>query len=106
MGDTPQYQMSRKEWLVSAFLGVAFIIQLLLSVLSYNSLHLSVILYLGWLLLAGSLIIFLSSNILQKKGGIPEGKRYSQTTQLVDSVIYGVIRHPIYFLLHGINNHK
>jgi protein-S-isoprenylcysteine O-methyltransferase Ste14 len=97
MNDTPQYQMSRKEWLASAFLGIAFIIQLLLSVLAYNSLNRKIILSLGWILLACSLIVFLSSNILQKKGGIPEGKHYAQTSQLVDSGIYGVIRHPIYF---------
>jgi len=97
MNDTHQYKMSWKEWIASAFLGVAFIIQLLLSFLSYNSLNLNIIVYLGWILLACSLVIFMSSNILQKTGGVPEGKRYAQTTLLVDSGIYGLIRHPIYF---------
>lgn len=33
---------------------------------------------------------------LREKGNIPEGKSWVHTTALVDTGIYGVVRHPIY----------
>ena len=33
---------------------------------------------------------------LRKHGGVPEGKSYIHTTILVDSGIYGIVRHPQY----------
>jgi len=30
----------------------------------------------------------------KKKGGVPKGKSYTQTTKLVDTGIYSIVRHP------------
>jgi protein-S-isoprenylcysteine O-methyltransferase Ste14 len=34
---------------------------------------------------------------LKRKGKVPKGKSYTQTTALVDSGIYSIVRHPQYF---------
>jgi protein-S-isoprenylcysteine O-methyltransferase Ste14 len=34
---------------------------------------------------------------LKSKGNVPKGKSYTQTTTLVDTGIYSIIRHPQYF---------
>ncbi|MFX0196336.1 MAG: methyltransferase family protein [Candidatus Hodarchaeota archaeon] len=96
MSDAHTYKMTWKFWIGASILGALFIAQILLSVLFYNSAGLNIILYCGWILLIGTMVLFLFSNVLQKKGGVPEGKSYEGTTFLVDSGIYSVIRHPIY----------
>ena len=54
--------------------------------------------YLGFVSLAIAATLFLTSNILKKEGGMEKGRGFI-TTKLVDSGIYGVIRHPIYLSL-------
>jgi protein-S-isoprenylcysteine O-methyltransferase Ste14 len=34
--------------------------------------------------------------ILGRRGGVPEGKSYVETTQLVDTSLYAIVRHPQY----------
>lgn len=92
-----KYKMTWKFWIGTSILGALFIAHILLSVLFYNSAGLNIILYCGWILMVGTLVLFFSSNVLQKKGGVPEGKSYGGTTILVDCGIYSMIRHPIYF---------
>ena len=60
---------------------------------SYNA----IIGILGWILWIISCIIAFSPNIIfKKKGGVPKGKSYVHTTILVNSGIYGIMRHPQY----------
>jgi len=51
----------------------------------------------GWILWAGGFILALSPNVvLKKRGGVPDGKSYVNTTILVKDGIYSIIRHPQY----------
>jgi protein-S-isoprenylcysteine O-methyltransferase Ste14 len=63
----------------------------------YNYYTLDFLVYAGWILLVFSVvIIFLAGGEFRKKGGAPKGKSIVNTTVLVDSGIYAVIRHPQY----------
>jgi protein-S-isoprenylcysteine O-methyltransferase Ste14 len=49
----------------------------------------------GGLLWALSIVFgWMPIYILRKKGGVPVGKSFVHTTVLVDSGIYGIVRHP------------
>ena len=51
----------------------------------------------GWIIwLFGLLLAFSPNIVLKKRGGVPKGKSYMQTTKLVTDGIYGLIRHPQY----------
>ncbi|MFQ6125246.1 MAG: methyltransferase family protein [Candidatus Heimdallarchaeota archaeon] len=97
MSDEHKYKMTLKFWIGASILGALFIAQILLSIFFYNFASLNIIFYCGFILMVGAMVLFFYSNVLQKKGGVPEGKSYGGTTILVDSGIYSVIRHPIYF---------
>jgi protein-S-isoprenylcysteine O-methyltransferase Ste14 len=49
----------------------------------------------GWAVWAlGCVFAILPILTLRRKGGVPEGKSYMETTALVDSGIYAIVRHP------------
>lgn len=53
--------------------------------------------YLGWVVWLLSLYLgFAPIFILRARGSIPQGKPYTETTRLVDSNLYAIIRHPQY----------
>jgi protein-S-isoprenylcysteine O-methyltransferase Ste14 len=63
----------------------------------YNYYTLDFLIYAGWILLVFSVvIIFLAGGEFRKKGRVPKGKSIVHTTVVVDSGIYGVVRHPQY----------
>jgi protein-S-isoprenylcysteine O-methyltransferase Ste14 len=52
---------------------------------------------LGWLILfAAAFLAVIPVFTFRKKGGVPEGESYINTTVIVDTGIYAVIRHPQY----------
>ena len=68
----------------------------------YNHYGLGLLLSAGWVLLACSIvIIFLAGGEFRRRGRAPKGESVVNTTVLVDSGVYAVIRHPQYlgFLL-------
>ena len=63
----------------------------------YNYYKLDVLVNTGWILLIlGIVIILLAGGEFRRRGGAPEGERIVQTTILVDSGVYAVVRHPQY----------
>jgi protein-S-isoprenylcysteine O-methyltransferase Ste14 len=53
--------------------------------------------YAGWIIWAvGIVFVFLPMSMLRNKGGVAKGRSYVQTTVLVDSGLYSVVRHPQY----------
>lgn len=53
--------------------------------------------YAGWIVWAvGIVFVFLPMSVLRSKGGVAKGQSYVQTTTLVDSGLYSVVRHPQY----------
>jgi protein-S-isoprenylcysteine O-methyltransferase Ste14 len=77
--------------------SVLIVLQIILSFFLYNQAGLPVLKHIGWITLAVSAVFgWLPILAFRKKGGVSKGKSYIQTTVLVDSGIYAVVRHPQY----------
>ena len=52
---------------------------------------------LGWVVWAIGMVLVMAPIVMfPRRGGVPKGKSFVHTTQLVDSGIYAVLRHPQY----------
>ena len=61
------------------------------------NLSLTILFYIGWLVVVPSLLFFFSPVIYFKRRGKPaEGKGIMDTTVVVESGTYGIVRHPQY----------
>ena len=77
--------------------SVLIVLQIILSFFLYNQAGLPVLRNIGWSTLAVSAVFgWLPILAFRKKGGVSKGKSYIQTTVLVDSGIYALVRHPQY----------
>jgi protein-S-isoprenylcysteine O-methyltransferase Ste14 len=78
--------------------------QVILTLFLYNCPHVSAIENTGWVILwiAGFLGV-VPVFTLRKQGSVAKGQDYTHTTVLVDSGIYGVVRHPQYLSFMLIN---
>lgn len=86
-----------KETVIMFVEGLAFLAQLVLCILFYNYLALSWLCYLGWALLGVAMILGWRARVaFETKGEAPEGEGWLHTTAVVDSGIYGLVRHPMY----------
>jgi protein-S-isoprenylcysteine O-methyltransferase Ste14 len=97
MNNTTEWNPTVKERMIfyfTAFLGLG---QIILCVLFYNSAGRSLLLYIGWILFAsGIFVTFLAGYAFRKEGKVPEGRSIVHTTVIVDTGLYGIIRHPQY----------
>jgi len=88
-------KLRKNIWWVSQ--SVSMIAAIVLCVLFYNQAGLDALTYVGWVVLAaGFLLGYLGVASLKEKGGAPEGKSWIQTTTLVYSGVYALVRHPQY----------
>ena len=77
--------------------SVLIVLQIILSFFLHNQAGLPVLRHVGWLTLTVSAVFgWLPIFALRKAGGVSKGKSYIQTTVLVDSGVYAVVRHPQY----------
>ena len=90
-----KYEMRTKDKVISLYLLVGLVVQLFMLFFFGNWFGLNIIMFLGFVSLAIAAILFLSSNVLKKEGGMEKGKGFI-TTKLVATGIYRLIRHPIY----------
>lgn len=52
---------------------------------------------LGWIVWAiGMILVMMPIIMFPRRGGVPKGKTFVHTTRLVDTGVYGVVRHPQY----------
>jgi protein-S-isoprenylcysteine O-methyltransferase Ste14 len=94
--DTTKWKPARKDIIQSSIMGILAVSQIILCVLSYNWAGINILLYVGWMVLGvGVILCWLSASELRKKG--EEEESHLATTVLVDSGVYAVIRHPMYF---------
>jgi protein-S-isoprenylcysteine O-methyltransferase Ste14 len=98
LSETRQYKMTGRDKAISIYMLIGAIVQVITLFFYGNWGHLDLIMFLGFFSLLLSGILFLSSGILKNEGGMEKGKGFV-TTKLVDTGIYGVIRHPIYLSL-------
>jgi len=93
---TPASYSWKRDLLFWAY-SVLMLLPIIMVLVFYNYYTLDLLVYAGWILLAFSVvIIFMAGGEFQKKGGAPKGKSIVQTTVVVDSGIYAVVRHPQY----------
>ena len=80
------------------FLGILFIGQVFLCIVSYNGVNLDVFLYIGWSIIALAFFVVggMARIAFTRQGKSLEKGKWLQTTVLVDKCIYAVVRHPMY----------
>jgi len=79
------------------FYSILLLLQIVASAYYYNSMESRASIYLGWLTLVGGLLLAsLGWQQMKNEGGAPEGESPLRTTELLDTGIYSVVRHPQY----------
>ena len=94
--------MERLAGLIIWFVVCAGIIaQFVLSLFFfYNWARLDALLYIGWAVWVLSLVLgWMPILVFRQKGGVQKGEGYIQTTVLVDTGLYAVVRHPQYLAM-------
>lgn len=82
-------------WVLSSVAGVLTLAQVGLCVFRSNPEGLAIVRYTGYAVWAIAVVFaMLPVFTLRRRGGVPRGKSYMQTTTLVTSGVYAVVRHP------------
>lgn len=92
------WEPSKIELVLSVVFGVLFVVEIIACFfLFYDFYSISILLYTGWvILILGFIMMSIPRYELSKKGGVPEGKSWVKTTVIVETGIYGIVRHPLY----------
>ena len=78
--------------------SLCFIAQIVLCILFFNTMGQRWLQYLGWAVLAAALVLGWRARVaFQTKGETSSRKEWLHTTVVVDSGVYALVRHPIYF---------
>lgn len=89
--------MERRDWVLALIYTPLMFLQFYLAWTHYNQMGLNYMVNFGWFILMISAIFgWLPIYAFKKGGGVQEGESYIKTTKLVDTGIYGIIRHPQY----------
>jgi protein-S-isoprenylcysteine O-methyltransferase Ste14 len=95
---TRAWEPTNAEIIISSVSAIFFIAEIVVCfLLYYNFYAFDIFLYSGWiLLLLGLVIMSIPRFELSKRGNIPRGKSWVNTTVVIDTGIYGIVRHPMY----------
>jgi protein-S-isoprenylcysteine O-methyltransferase Ste14 len=89
--------MRKKGTLYFATAGVLLVLTWLLYFLLLHNPDVHWLVHAGWAILAvGLIFIFLPMVVLRSKGRPKKDEDFTQTTVIVDSGIYAIVRHPLY----------
>ncbi len=88
-------------WNKKMFWGVAVTVvavgQIISALFFYNAMDNEALTNLGWgVMMISAIFGWLPILTFRKQGGVAKGKSYVATTQLVDTGIYAIVRHPQY----------
>ncbi|MFX1507636.1 MAG: hypothetical protein ACFFDC_16240 [Promethearchaeota archaeon] len=86
MSETRQYKMTGQDKIISVYMLIGAIVQVISLFFFGNWAGLDIIFFLGLGSLGISGVLFLSSNVLKKEGGMEKGKSFV-TTKLVSTGI-------------------
>ena len=87
--------MERQDVARAAIYTPLMLYQFYLSWRYYNNLNMAWVTNLGWLVLwVSALFGWLPIYEFKKKGGVPENQSYMNTSKLVNTGIYSIVRHP------------
>jgi len=93
--DRGDYDWKKDKFMV--LYSLLLLIQIVASAYYYNSMGNRASVHLGWLTLVGGLLLAsMGWQELKKEGGAPEGESPLRSTELVNTGIYSVVRHPQY----------
>jgi protein-S-isoprenylcysteine O-methyltransferase Ste14 len=77
--------------------GLSFLAQVALAIVLYNHAGLTGLLVVGWSLLVVAMLLGWRARVdFQAKGKAPDDGSWLHTTTVVDTGIYGLVRHPMY----------
>lgn len=83
------------QHLLGGIWSILFLLQIALALFVSAGPRLPGLWVAGWAIWAlGSIFAVLPILTLRRRGGVPGGKSYMETTTLVDSGIYAIVRHP------------
>ncbi len=89
--------MERRDWGLALIYTPLMVLQFYLTWTHYNQMGLNYMANSGWIIMVISSIFgWLPIYTFKKRGEIQQGESYIKTTKLVDTGIYGIIRHPQY----------
>ncbi len=92
---SPDYSW-RQDPLLLAY-SILMILPIIMVFAFYNHHGLAMLVWAGWVLLVFSIaIILLAGGEFRRRGGAPEGESIVHTTNLVDTGVYALVRHPQY----------
>jgi len=75
--------------------SVLLILQIVLAFFVFTDPRIQALNIAGWLIwILGTVFAIVPIFALRKGGGVPQGKSYMETTALVDTGIYAIVRHP------------
>lgn len=92
------WRPSKAELTISLISGVFFIAEIAVCFLLYYDFYaLDLIFYIGWVFLfLGIAMMSIPRFELSRKGKVAEGMGWINTTVVIDTGIYGIVRHPLY----------
>ncbi len=89
---------TKDELAISIISGILFLFEIIACFFFYyNFYSVDILLYIGWILMIlGFIMMAIPQFELSRKGGVPEGKSWVHTTTIVDTGIFGIVRHPLF----------
>lgn len=91
---------SEKPWKLPGVITIASLLiaaQYILAFFVFKLPGIQLLQWIGWAIWVVSLIFGIAPIfILGRRGGVAKGKSYVETTQLVDTSLYAIVRHPQY----------
>ena len=97
VGRYKKWQRRERDVLLSIAAVVLFIGQVAMCIVAYNFYGIGALLYPGWILMVAAIIVGVLSWYAAKRQSRTEDREWLENTVLVDTGIYEVIRHPVYF---------
>jgi protein-S-isoprenylcysteine O-methyltransferase Ste14 len=86
-----------KSVFVISIVSILIVAQYILAFFVYKLPGIKVLQWIGWGIWVSSIIFGIAPIIiLARKGGVAKGKSYVNTTRLVDTSLYAIVRHPQY----------
>ena len=95
MGDWKRVLHSLPQYLLAWIWSALLVLQMVLAFFVIRTPRNQALMFAGWAIwILGVVFAILPILTLRAKGKVPEGKNYMETTTLVDTGIYALVRHP------------
>lgn len=89
--------MEQRDWALALVYTPLMFLQFYLTWTNYNQMGLNYMANLGWFIsIISGILGWLPIYTFKKIGEVQQGESYIKTTKLVDTGVYGIIRHPQY----------